>query len=93
MMRLPPPPEEPTPVVERGLELRFQAGFGARASGGANSGSDLHLHFHGPSAAPSVERWFAGLLARNRLRPAIERLALRNGVQVIWVNQPTRAVR
>jgi hypothetical protein len=37
MMRLPPPPEEPTPVVERGLELTFQAGFGARVSGGANS--------------------------------------------------------
>jgi hypothetical protein len=33
---------------------------------GANNGaSDLHLHFHGPSDGPSVERWFTGLLARN----------------------------
>jgi hypothetical protein len=34
-------------------------------SGAANSSSDLHLHFHGPSDGPSVERWFTGLLARN----------------------------
>jgi hypothetical protein len=44
----------------------------------------------------------AGCGSTSALRPsepdydriaAIERLALRNGVQVIWVNQPTRAVR
>ena len=36
------------------------------AAGNANAGaSDLHLHFHGPSDAPSVERWFTGLLSRN----------------------------
>ena len=34
-------------------------------SGASGSSSDLHLHFHGPSDAPAVERWFTGLLARN----------------------------
>jgi hypothetical protein len=29
------------------------------------SGGDMHLHFHGPSDGPAVERWFTGLLARN----------------------------
>ena len=33
--------------------------------GNGSTASDLHLHFHGPSDAPSVERWFTGLLARN----------------------------
>jgi len=34
-------------------------------SGASGSSSDLHLHFHGPSDAPAVERWFTSLLARN----------------------------
>jgi hypothetical protein len=33
------------------------------AQGG--SGGDMHLHFHGPSDGPAVERWFTGLMARN----------------------------
>jgi len=33
--------------------------------GNGSTASDLHLHFHGPSDAPSVERLFTGLLARN----------------------------
>jgi hypothetical protein len=35
------------------------------AGGASSSSSDLHLHFHGPSDGPAVERWFTGLLARN----------------------------
>jgi hypothetical protein len=44
------------------------------ASGGGGA-SDLHLHFHGPSDAPAVERWFTGFLARN---PAAVRNLLRS---------------
>jgi hypothetical protein len=39
------------------------------------SGGDMHLHFHGPSDGPAVERWFTGLLARN---PAVVRNMLRS---------------
>src|SRR5262249_26839521 len=42
---------------------------------GAPGTSDLHLHFHGPSDAPAVERWFTGFLARN---PAAVRNLLRS---------------
>jgi len=36
-------------------------------TGGADGagGGDMHLHFHGPSDGPAVERWFSGLMARN----------------------------
>jgi hypothetical protein len=43
------------------------------ASGGA--GADMHLHFHGPSDGPAVERWFSGLMARN---PGVVRNMLRS---------------
>jgi len=45
----------PAPISE-GLQSMIASG---------SSASDLHLHFHGPSDAPAVERWFTGLLARN----------------------------
>lgn len=38
-------------------------------------GGDMHLHFHGPSDGPAVERWFTGLLARN---PGVVRNMLRS---------------
>ena len=45
--------------------------------GGANGagGGDMHLHFHGPSDGPAVERWFTGLMARN---PGVVRDMLRS---------------
>jgi len=46
---------------------------GMIAQGGA--GSDMHLHFHGPSDGPAVERWFTGLMARN---PGVVRNMLRS---------------
>ena len=45
------------------------------AQNGANGGSDMHLHFHGPSDGPAVERWFTGLMARN---PGVVRNMLRS---------------
>jgi hypothetical protein len=49
----------PAPISE-GLQSMI-------AQGGANGagGGDMHLHFHGPSDGPAVERWFTGLMARN----------------------------
>jgi hypothetical protein len=41
--------------------------------GGASG--DMHLHFHGPSDGPAVERWFTGLMARN---PGVVRNMLRS---------------
>ena len=35
----------------------------------------MHLHFHGPSDGPAVERWFTGLMARN---PGVVRNMLRS---------------
>jgi hypothetical protein len=46
---------------------------GMIAQGG--SGADMHLHFHGPSDGPAVERWFTGLMARN---PGVVRNMLRS---------------
>jgi len=45
----------PAPISE-GLQSMI-------AQGG--SSNDMHLHFHGPSDGPAVERWFTGLMARN----------------------------
>ena len=36
---------------------------------------NMHLHFHGPSDGPAVERWFTGLMARN---PGVVRQMLRS---------------
>ena len=49
----------PAPISE-GLQQMI-------AEGGPNgaAGGDMHLHFHGPSDGPAVERWFTGLLARS----------------------------
>jgi hypothetical protein len=55
----------PAPISE-GLQ-------GMIAQGG--SGNDMHLHFHGPSDGPAVERWFGGLMARN---PGVVRNMLRS---------------
>ncbi len=54
----------PAPISE-GLQSMI-------AQGGA--GGDMHLHFHGPSDGPAVERWFTGLMARN---PGVVRNMLR----------------
>lgn len=43
--------------------------------GDGGGGSDMHLHFHGPSDGPAVERWFTGLMARN---PGVVRNMLRS---------------
>jgi len=42
---------------------------------GGGGGGDMHLHFHGPSDGPAVERWFTGLLAR---QPNVVRNMLRS---------------
>jgi hypothetical protein len=55
----------PAPISE-GLQQMIGQGGG---------GGDMHLHFHGPSDGPSVERWFGGLMARN---PQVVRNMLRS---------------
>ena len=59
----------PAPISE-GLQ-------GMIAQGGPNGagGGDMHLHFHGPSDGPAVQRWFAGLMSRN---PGVVRDMLRS---------------
>jgi hypothetical protein len=49
----------PAPISEGLQNMIGQGGAGGAAGG------DMHLHFHGPSDGPAVERWFTGLLARN----------------------------
>ena len=51
------------------------AGGESEASGEGGAGGDMHLHFHGPSDGPAVERWFTGLLAR---QPGVVRNMLRS---------------
>jgi len=46
-----------------------------RLIGEGGGGGDMHLHFHGPSDGPAVERWFTGLMARN---PGVVRNMLRS---------------
>ncbi|HTV87993.1 MAG TPA: hypothetical protein VME41_03160 [Stellaceae bacterium] len=60
----------PAPISE-GLQRIIAAGGGDGAAGGG----DLHLHFHGPSDGPAVERWFKGLMARS---PDVVRSMLRS---------------
>ena len=55
----------PAPISE-GLQSMI-------AQGGASG--DMHLHFHGPSDGPAVERWFTGLMGRN---PGVVRNMLRS---------------
>ena len=59
----------PAPISE-GLQGMIAQG-GSSGGGGAN----MHLHFHGPSDGPAVERWFSGLMARN---PGVVRNMLRS---------------
>ena len=47
------------------LPASISEGLQNLIASGSGSASDLHLHFHGPSDGPAVERWFTGLLARN----------------------------
>jgi hypothetical protein len=55
----------PAPISE-GLQQMIGEGGGA---------GNMHLHFHGPSDGPAVERWFTGLMARN---PGVVRQMLRS---------------
>lgn len=55
----------PAPISE-GLQQMIADGGG---------GGGMHLHFHGPSDGPAVERWFTGLMARN---PGVVRQMLRS---------------
>jgi hypothetical protein len=58
----------PAPISEG---LQSMIGQGTPGGGGG----DMHLHFHGPSDGPAVERWFTGLMARN---PGVVRNMLRS---------------
>jgi hypothetical protein len=51
--------------ISEGLQQMISDGGG---------GSNMHLHFNGPSDGPAVERWFTGLMARN---PGVVRNMLR----------------
>ena len=51
--------------ISEGLQQMISDGVG---------GGNMHLHFHGPSDGPAVERWFTGLMARN---PGVVRNMLR----------------
>jgi hypothetical protein len=57
----------PAPISEGLQDMLGQGGDGA--------GGDMHLHFHGPSDGPAVERWFKGLMARS---PGVVRGMLRS---------------
>jgi len=59
----------PAPLSE-GIQNMIAQGSPNRAGSG-----DMHLHFHGPSDGPAVERWFTGLMARN---PGVVRNMLRS---------------
>jgi hypothetical protein len=66
------------PALLHGSEMVLPANIseglqGMIAQGGA--GADMHLHFHGPSDGPAVERWFTGLMTRN---PGVVRNMLRS---------------
>lgn len=71
-----------TPALLHAREMVLPAsiseGLQSMIASGATAGSnDLHLHFHGPSDGPAVERWFTGLMARN---PGAVRNLLRSNV-------------
>ena len=38
--------------------------------GGGGTGGDMHLHFHGPADAPSMNRWFKNMMSSNPERCA-----------------------
>ena len=55
------------PALLHGREMVLPAPLseGLQSMIAQGGGGDMHLHFHGPSDGPAVERWFTGLLARN----------------------------
>jgi hypothetical protein len=67
-----------TPALLHSREMVLPAplseGLQSMIAQGGNSG-DMHLHFHGPSDGPAVERWFTGLMGRN---PGVVRNMLRS---------------
>jgi hypothetical protein len=56
------------------LPAPISEGLQRMIADGSGTGS-MHLHFHGPSDGPAVERWFTGLMARN---PGVVRQMLRS---------------
>ena len=68
-----------TPALLHAREMVLPAplseGLQNMIGGGGAGGIDMHLHFHGPSDGPAVERWFTGLMARN---PGVVRDMLRS---------------
>lgn len=67
---------QPALLHAREMVLPAPISEGLQRMIGENSGaSTMHLHFHGPSDGPAVERWFTGLMARN---PGVVRQMLRS---------------
>ena len=66
-----------TPALLHSREMVLPAPLseGLQSMIAQGGGSDMHLHFHGPSDGPAVERWFTGLMARN---PGVVRNMLRS---------------
>ena len=54
--------------ISEGLQNMISQG------GASGAGSGAHFHFHGPADAPSIERWFKGMMGRN---PGVVRDMLR----------------
>jgi hypothetical protein len=75
-------------VLPASISEGLQGMIGAGSA--ANGASDLHLHFHGPSDGPAVERWFTGLLARN---PGAVRNLLRSNALAPAHCRPTPAAK
>jgi hypothetical protein len=61
-------------VLPASISEGLQNMIGQGGASGLGAG-DMHLHFHGPSDGPAVERWFTGLMARN---PGVVRNMLRS---------------
>jgi hypothetical protein len=66
-----------TPALLHSREMVLPAPLseGLQSMIAQGGGGDMHLHFHGPSDGPGVERWFTGLMARN---PGVVRNMLRS---------------
>jgi hypothetical protein len=66
-----------TPALLHSREMVLPAPLseGLQSMIAQGGGGDMHLHFHGPSDGPAVERWFTGLMARN---PGVVRNMLRS---------------
>ncbi|MGE3784743.1 MAG: hypothetical protein AB7H71_18620, partial [Alphaproteobacteria bacterium] len=67
---------QPALLHAREMVLPAPISEGLQRMIGETSGTGtMHLHFHGPSDGPAVERWFTGLMARN---PGVVRQMLRS---------------